>query len=264
VGKGWAKGLTAATDARVARAAAAHRGKRYVARVPPELDRRRTSAPVRVHAWTPQLAYAVGLLATDGCLAGGKSVAFKSKDLELVELLLASLGKRNRITPVRTRIGGVAYLTQIGDVGFYRWLMTIGLSPRKSLTLGAIDVPDAFLLPLTRGLLDGDGSIMNKSARADTGRRSDYYWEYLKTKFVSASRAHVEWLQARLRSHVGVSGYIEWTRARDDRRDLYALRYGKRESIRLLPLLYADPDAPRLRRKWLIWIDYLSRHPSAR
>ncbi len=143
-----------------------------MARVPPELDRRRTSAPVRVHAWTPQLAYAVGLLATDGCLAGGKSVAFKSKDLELVELLLASLGKRNRITPVRTRIGGVAYLTQIGDVGFYRWLMTIGLSPRKSLTLGAIDVPDAFLLPLTRGLLDGDGSIMNKSARADTGRRS--------------------------------------------------------------------------------------------
>ncbi len=261
MGKGWSKGLTAATDARVARAAAAHRGKTYMSHLPPGKDRRRVTDPFRADGWTPRLAYAVGLIATDGCLSRGRTIAFKSMDRELVTLLLESLGKRNRVSAARTRSDGIAYVTQIGDVALYRWLLTIGLTPRKSLTLGAIDVPDSVLLDLTRGLLDGDGSILNETARADTGRRDDYYWEYLRTKFVSASRVHVEWLQTRLRAHVGLNGYIEWSRRGDGRSDMYALRYGKRESVKLLPLLYADPDAPRLRRKWQIWTDYVARHP---
>ena len=34
-------------------------------------------------------------------------------------------------------------------------------STAKSLTLGSIDVPDEFLLPVVRGRLDGDGSVVN-------------------------------------------------------------------------------------------------------
>ena len=156
--KSWSKGLTAATDPRVARAAAAHRGVRYVSHLSPEFDRRRRSAPVITEDWNTHLAYAVGLIATDGCLVRGRTIAFNSKDHELVASLLQCLGKNNKIAPFRTRVGNTAYRTQIGDVGFYRWLLTIGLSPRKSLTLGAISVPDEFLLALVRGLLDGDGS----------------------------------------------------------------------------------------------------------
>jgi hypothetical protein len=44
-------------------------------------------------------------------------------------------------------------------------------------------VPDEFLFPLVRGLLDGDGSIINEVYRADTGRRKDYFREYLITSF---------------------------------------------------------------------------------
>ncbi|HLZ48440.1 MAG TPA: hypothetical protein VKR80_07300 [Candidatus Limnocylindria bacterium] len=44
-GKGWAKGRSAKDDPRIARAAAGHRGKHYTPRVPPEVDRRRKSAP---------------------------------------------------------------------------------------------------------------------------------------------------------------------------------------------------------------------------
>ncbi len=259
MGKGWAKGLTAATDARVARAAAAHRGKTYTSHLPPQRDRRRRD-PFGPPTWTPELAYAVGLIATDGCLQGGRSIAFKSKDRELVELLLQSLRKRNRISPTRTRTGGIAYVTQIGDVAFYRWLLTIGLTPRKSLTLGAVNVPDDFLLALTRGLLDGDGSIMNKIARADTKRRNDYRWEYLQTKFVSASRTHIEWLRARLRGAIGRDGYVMTRKPEGRRHACYALRFSKRASVRLLPLLYEDATAPRLTRKWRVWADYAARH----
>ena len=258
-GKSWAAGRTAANDPRIARAAAAHRGKQYVPRIPAEQDRRRTSAPVDT-TWTADLAYAVGLIATDGCVADGDHVSFVSADRELVEHLLRCLRKANTVSAFRTRIGGIAYRTQIGDVAFCRCLATIGITPRKSLVLGAIDAPDALFIPLVRGLLDGDGSIMNKRARADTGRRVDYYWEYLQTRFVSASPSHIEWLAARVRTCLGIKGYVAFSRARDGRRPQYTLRFGKRTSLRLLPVLYADPTAPRLTRKWRVWADYVARH----
>lgn len=262
-GKGWAKGRTAKNDPRVARAAAAHRGKQYVPRMPAERDLRRTSAPVDT-TWTPDLAYAVGLIATDGCIADGDHVSFVSADRELVEHLLRCLKKANTVSAFRTRIGGIAYRTQIGDVAFCRWLATIGIMPRKSLVLGAIDAPDELFVPLLRGLLDGDGSILNRLARADTGRRSDYYWEYLQTRFVSASPSHIEWLASRVRTCLGIDGYVAFSRAQDGRRPQYTLRFGKRTSHRLLPLLYADRTAPRLTRKWQIWEHYLARHPNVR
>ena len=259
VGKGWAKGLTAASDPRVLRAAAGHRGLTYTAHLTPERDRRRVSPPVPT-TWSPTLAYAVGLIATDGCLTGGDTIAFTSADRELVQILLRCLRKSNRVSSSPTRTGGVVYRAQIGDVALYRWLVGIGVTPRKSFTIGAVDIPDALFLHFVRGLLDGDGSIMNKVARADTGRRSDYYWEYLQTKFVSASREHVEWLRERLRAIAGVEGYMMKRTATPGHGECYALRFGKTTSVRLLPLLYADPIAPRLSRKWEIWARYAQRH----
>ncbi len=260
-GRGWAKGRSAKNDPRIARAAAAHRGLQYVARVPAEQDRRRSTETVP-QAWTPRLAYAVGLIATDGSTARGRNLGFPSADRELVEHLLACLGKSTKITTKSGKDGGVYYRTQIGDAAFCGWLMAIGIGPRKSLTIGALDVPDAVLFPLVRGLLDGDGSIINKRTRADTGGRSDYYWEYLQTKFVCGSRGHLEWLRGRLAAALGIDGLIITRAARGRKHACYTLRYGKLASHRLLPALYAEPSAPRLTRKWLVWATYVERHPT--
>lgn len=261
-GKGWAKGRSAKDDPRIARAAAGHRGKRYTPRVPAEQDRRRTSAPVDT-TWTDRLAYAVGLMATDGCLADGDHVSFPSADRELVELFAACLGKTNTISEIRSRTGGVAYRVQFGDVAFCRWLEDIGISGRKSLTIGALAIPDEFLLSAVRGFLDGDGSILNKRARADTGRRRDYYWEYLQTRFVSGSRQHLDWLKRRLDESLGPDGLVITRKTRGRRHACYTLRYSKIDSHRLLSRLYRDPAAPRLTRKWLVWRRYLDRHPES-
>ena len=258
-GKGWAKGRSAKDDPRIARAAAGHRGKTYVSRVPPEQDLRRSSPPFKP-IWSPALAYAVGLIATDGGLVRGRSLSFPSADRELVEHLLRALGKSNKISVERGEKGGIYYRTQIGDVALYRWLLSLGITPAKSLTIGAIRVPDEFVLPLARGLLDGDGSIMNKVARADSKRRKDYRWEYLQTKFVSASLLHVTWLRQRLKETAGLEGYVMTKRAAGRRRACYALRFSKHASVKLLPLLYADPTAPRLTRKWRVWESYALRH----
>ena len=207
------------------------------------------------------MAYVVGLTATDGCLLSGRRVMnFKSADRELVTLYLRLLGRPDHVLRERTRSGGTAYKTQFGDTRLYGWFLSVGLTPRKSLTLGAIDVPEAHLFPLLRGLLDGDGTITNKTYRADTGGRPDYFWEYLITRFCSASRAHVEWIAERIRHATDLKGYVQVIHdSRPARHPFFHLRYGKRASVTLLPLIYPD-GAPCLERKRAIWVSYRDRH----
>ncbi|TME69967.1 MAG: hypothetical protein E6I48_15415, partial [Chloroflexi bacterium] len=182
MGKGWAKGLTAKTDARVARMAEGHRGKLYVRRTPLGrlgwLVRTATTLPL---AWSDSMAYIVGLTATDGCLTFGRrrSINFKSEDFELVSRYLALLGRTNTIGVELTRDGNVVYHIQFGDARLYEWFRSVGLMPRKSLVLGAIDVPDSNVSHLVRGLLDGDGSILNYMYQG-TGKASGTY-EALRT-----------------------------------------------------------------------------------
>lgn len=209
-GKGWARGKTAASDQRIARAAAAHVGLTYQRRTPLELCKwPAVSGRPTWYEWTPAMAYAVGLIATDGCLIeSGRAIAFVSQDAQLVETLLRRLGREPKVRIDRTRLGREVYRFQIKDAVLHRWLEGAGLTPRKSLTLGPIQVPDALLAHVVRGLLDGDGSVIDKVWRADTSRRSDYYYEWFRAQFVSASRDHIEWLHARLRSELGLRGWV--------------------------------------------------------
>ena len=49
--------------------------------------------------WDPNLAYCVGLLATDGCLYNdGRHISFVSADIQLVELFKNLLKLSNRIS----------------------------------------------------------------------------------------------------------------------------------------------------------------------
>ena len=192
-GKSWARGRSASTDPRIARAAAGHRGLRYERRTPLEQCKwpnvvRRTA----VHKWSPAMAYAVGLIATDGCLLERPAqIAFVSQDRQLIDTLHLCLGREIRFRTELTKLGRMIYRVQFKDIGLYRWLEAAGLTPRKSLTLGALAVPGELLAHLVRGLLDGDGSIVNGTWRADMTRRPDrfYYYEFFRVQFASASHA---------------------------------------------------------------------------
>ena len=148
-GKRLGERFSAAIDPRVAAASAAHRGLRYMRRTPVEECKWsvHTSRTLSL-AWSDTMAYIVGLTATDGCLIlGRRQVNFKSADRELVALYLQLLGRTNSLLSSRTRTGGVVYYTQFGDASWYHWLISIGLSSRKSLTLGPIAVPEQHLFP---------------------------------------------------------------------------------------------------------------------
>lgn len=255
MGKDWAKGLTAATDPRVARNADAHRGLRYRRRC----TRRDELIPCR---WSPEMAYVVGLMATDGCLVGDRRhLSLTSADVDLLETFRVLIGRPAiKIRPKVSALGR-AHDLQFGDVLLWEFLEDVGLTPRKSLTLGALRVPDEYVFDCARGLLDGDGSIDN-FVHAPTRRTyPEYRYERLILKFHSASRAHLEWLRDTMLRVAGWPGHVTATHSRDRATPMYALRFGKYASVALLERMYADPASPRLARKFAIWRAYRSRHP---
>ena len=209
--------------------------------------------------WTPTLAYAVGLIATDGNLSPNhKSTNLVSADIDLLEGFKRCIPRAGRIG----RHGPNSWHVTVSSVDFYRWLQSIGLTPAKSLTLGGIDVPDAVFTDLTRGLMDGDGSLENyvHHPGGNVSRYPNYRYERLNVCFHSASPKHLAWLRDRLRHLLSIDGAILKAKLKRDRRNhMYELKYGKHASLTLLPLMYADPDAPRLARKWKIWEAYLAR-----
>ncbi|HEY8757833.1 MAG TPA: hypothetical protein VIN74_05005 [Candidatus Limnocylindria bacterium] len=258
-GKGWAKGRTAANDPRIARNAEVRRGMTYESHIPPDQDRRRKSPPASIE-WTPTLAYVVGLLATDGCQTDGRHIAFPSADRELVEILLRCLGKRNKIAEQLSKKGTVYYRTQIGDVAFCRWLLGVGITPRKSLTIGPLAVPDVYLPECARGLMEGDGSILNFTQPPTRKTYPLYRYERLIVAFNSASVVHLSWLRLRLEPHIDNRGSLSRRPPRGTRHEFWSLRYGKAASTKLLELMYRNDSVPRLERKWSIWESYRLRN----
>ena len=199
--------------------------------------------------WSSNLAYAVGLLATDGNLSGdGRHLSLTSKDRDLLETFRACLNISAAITPHHGGHGGTNLRVQWGDRQFYNWLMELGLTPAKSLTLGALAVPDEYFADFFRGCVDGDGSVRVYIDRYHTAKRMQYVYERLYVSLVSASRPFVEWMQTTICRLLRVSGAIHDSSGRRQR-PLWVLRYAKAESIRLIGWMYYAPDVLCLARK---------------
>ena len=205
------------------------------------------------------LAYAVGLIATDGNLSPNrKATGVVSGDRDLLETFKRIIPRAGRIG----RHGPNCWHVTVSSVDFYRWLQSIGLTPAKSLTLGGIDVPDVVFVDLARGLMDGDGSIENyvHHPGGNVRRYPNYRYERLNVSFHSASPKHLSWLRGQLRRLLAIDGAILKAERKDKSANpMYELKYGKHASLSLLRRMYADPDAPRLDRKWRIWEGYLAR-----
>lgn len=198
--------------------------------------------PLELIVWTPELAYAVGLIATDGCLYNdGRHINFTSKDLQLINLFKKCLHLKNRVGIKKSGFAPdrMYYNLQFGNVSLYKFLLSIGLTSAKSKTMGAIKVPDEFFRDFLRGLFDGDGSFYSYF---DKRWRSSFMF-YLS--FISASKAHLEWLRSSLQRMFGVHGHginIPYG-------NVFQLKYAKGEAEKLLTAMYHSPTIACLERK---------------
>lgn len=194
--------------------------------------------PIR---WTAELAYIVGLIATDGCLYNdGRHINFTSNDLELVHTFMRCLGLKNKVSRKRSGFANTwAYNLQFGNVVLYNWLCHIGLMTAKSKTLGGVLVPKRYFPDFLRGLFDGDGSFYSYF---DPRWPSSHMFYLI---FGSASQKHILWLRKILNQYYEVSGHG----AKNSYSRIYQLKYAKREAQKLFRIMYHSASVPCLERK---------------
>jgi len=200
-------------------------------------------------SWTNNLAYAVGLITTDGNLSkDGRHLDFVSNDINLIKTFKLCLGLNNQISRKRSGYTGLlsGFHVQFGNVILHRWLCSIGLMPNKSKLLKEINIPDEFLFHFLRGHLDGDGSI-----------RKYYDPVYPKSlrlyvSFMSASLPHLLWIKEKIAKLLSINGFIR------KEPKVYELTYSKKNSIKLLSYLYPSENIPKLERKFLIAKEFIN------
>lgn len=225
--------------------------------------------PEHRRRWRADLAYAIGLLVTDGHLSvDRRHIALVSADVELLETFKGILQLGNRIGLHRGGIlGSQAHRVQFGDRLMYDWLVRIGFTAQKTYTIGALAIPDAIFRDFLRGHLDGDGSIVAYVDEYHTVLKAAYAYQRLYVKLLSASGQHIDWLQERIRALLGVAGTVTSRRSRLSTVPLYTLCFAKKNAIELLRWIYYAPDLPCLTRKRAIAEPFLTgemrqfRHP---
>lgn len=192
--------------------------------------------------WNANLAYAIGLIATDGCLSkDGLLIDLTSKDREQLENFSKCVGVDFNIGNKWNSNGDKHLRIQFKNRFFYDFLLSIGLTPRKSLTMGKLEVPDKYFFDFLRGCFDGDGCFYS-------------YWDprwksshMFYIEFISASKKHIDWVHEELQKRIGVSGHI----VQDGRKITYQLKYAKKEAVEIIKKMYYNKKVVCLSRKRL-------------
>lgn len=212
--------------------------------------------------WSPDLAYVVGLLVTDGHLSSdGRHIVYKSIDRDLVQSLRRALPTKNSVfIRIDKRKGRKpAHVLQFSDVRFYRWLLSIGVTPRKTLTIGDLPIPPEFFRDFLRGHLDGDGSIFSYQDRYNVYKGKRYRNTRIYTKFISASETHIRWLYEMIQKYSPIQGALLYKPATKTRVRIWEIKIAKYESLKLFRWLYYRKNLPSLSRKRLLAERFLKR-----
>lgn len=189
--------------------------------------------------WSSNLAYAVGLLTTDGNLSkDGRHLDLTSKDIEQLENFKKCIGLKIKISWKTSGYSGKKYpRIQFGNVKLYRWLLKIGLMPNKTKIINQIKVPDKYFFDFLRGHFDGDGCMYS-------------YWDprwkssfMLYLQFLSASLNHIRWINDKVQALTNYKGRINKSSS------VYQLRYAKNASKEIIKQMYHKGDIIFLTRK---------------
>jgi hypothetical protein len=209
----------------------------------------------RTYSWSSNMAYVVGLIASDGCLLNDlRHIDFTSKDRQLVELYRKLIRPEAKIGIKLSGIGRPYFRVQLGDVALYDFLTTAGLTPRKSHTIKSVAVPDVWFADFLRGLFDGDGSI---SGYMDKRWRNSYMFY---TTYVSASQVFLEWLQQAIQRLVPE---IRGGTVNKSGPSICQLSYAKHDSRQLFRFMYKHEQVPCLQRKYKRYLEIFALDPYA-
>lgn len=206
------------------------------------------------YEWSSNLAYAVGLIATDGYIPiDNRHIVLTSSDYDQVLNFRQCLGKNNKITinlptPISKK---TSYRIQIGDVVLLEWLKSIGLQNNKSLTIGALKIPDRFYSDFLRGSLDGDGHIRSYIDEYNTYKNPKYIYKRFFIFFNSASKKHIVWIRQKVAKLLKIKGSFQENHSKTQLglSSMFSIKYSTKEAIKLANWIYYDKNVPCLKRK---------------
>ena len=191
--------------------------------------------------WSSSLAYAVGLITSDGYLRSDTAeINFTSKDYELVRLYRESLRISKKIR--RNGTSGTSsrkyYTLRFKSRQLHTFLHSVGITSAKSKTIKSVTVPDDCFADFVRGVFDGDGTFYT---HWDTRWPNSFVFHI---EIASASEQFICWLQEQLQRLYGTKGFIK----RGD--GVFILRFAKGDTKILFDTMYYQIDIPFLERKY--------------
>lgn len=186
--------------------------------------------------WTSNLAYFVGLIASDGTLRKYRNtIRIASKDIDLLEDIRTIVceeitGRKNRIVTENIKLGEkifVNYSYQFSSGLFYNFCLNIGIMPNKSLILGEIKIPGQYFKDFLRGIIDGDGNYNPQDKR-------------VYVRIFSGSYDFLYWLNDQCKQYLEVyRGII----VKDKDRSKYTLFWStKAETNKIINIIYKDAE----------------------
>lgn len=200
--------------------------------------------------WTPQTAYVVGWLFTDGTIqqktdSNSFIVRLAVKDYDLLENIRSMLSSSNRISKYKEQN---LYFISIFNRTIAMDLLALGMTPRKSTTVSFPAIPPLHLRHFIRGCFEGDGSVFYE--KRGTGHSP------LRTKFCSASRGFLETLEAGLRKDAGLSPRRIYESKQGK---FFEIKYSHAESLKLFRYMYdGTSQKERLKRKFNLFLPFLA------
>ena len=199
-------------------------------------------------SWTKEMAYVLGLMLTDGCVSKDLcTVTLAMNDREILEKVSAVM--HADIPVIQSKHQPRLHIFRITRSRIAKDLISLGVTPQKSLTVIFPPVPGRFLSHFIRGVFDGDGSVMLTmchSARHPTGAR------WLKTSLVSGSEKFIVELEQKLQ-FLGMpprSIFVD----RGGKNPSYRIHCGGRDSKKLFEIMYRDTgNGLYLERKYRVF-----------
>lgn len=192
----------------------------------------------RKYEWSPGIAYSAGLMASDGCLqSDGRHLDITSKDIEQLKNFSQSIGRHLTISP-KHRNTSDAYRIQFSDVSYYDFLLKAGLTPKKSHSIGRLNVPNKLYSHFLRGVFDGDGTTYGYYDK----RWKNSFMYYLG--FTSASILFLNYIAEKNTSIFKTSN-----KNINKAKGVYTLVYGKKDSHKIYKAMYKNANNIYLSRK---------------
>lgn len=214
--------------------------------------------------WSPQMAYVLGFIFADGAIEDVQKssrtcyIALSSVDISILKQIRLSMNSNHKFYLRKSRLvtyrDGKSYnsrdsfIFRIGSKLMYNDLLSLGVTPRKSLSILFPSIPIEYLHLFIRGYFDGDGCIHLKEGK------------YPKVIFTSGSIKFIQGLANILSNILQIPAKSANSQIENSGNPCYRLGYSSKDSRKILEFMYKDLEkAPYLERKFEIYQKYLKK-----